>query len=1031
MDTIQVAPPPGVILDRPDKKKRDNLPPGVTLDERPVKDVFAGSMASGQQTIRKKVTQEPQKSGLQDIVRGAGQNITAIPEAALAAGSGLGSFIGGWVAMAGKSLFDIWKSGGRDVSFVENKKIKDWVQSVGGYQPKTPGGQALSRVAALPFEGALTATRLGVNKLTSDPEEREALMFAVEGALIVALPKMTGKAKSIIKNAIKNGKDIAITDTFKIINESIEVPKEIKTDIAKQIRTIETSKKKPSVVPGKEIPGQRALRMQKELLERKKQVENPPPEGVVIDSEKGVIEPGEVKGGGLPYGAELPTKVGNIRIDKLNSSYDIKKTLVDVADMVASKRELTGKSKPVPWKQVEADAARIGMTVESLRKARNNKAYNAAELEALRKMEGASIADLYAKQKQYMENPSDMGLVEMNAAMERALMITESYSGAASTAGRALNILKKSYEPGEIRFKAMERALQELGGREKNQRIVEMMQQLDWDNHIEVINFIRNIQKAKTTDKIFEVWVNGLLSGPQTHVVNTVSNGIMLADKLFMTEVAGIFEAPKALLGKKRNVYLGEAPAGLFGAIRGLPEGVRKGLYAWNNEMTMEGVSKLEMRVPQAIKGKTGKAVRIPGRGLIAMDELFKSMLYSADVHSMAYKIATRAGLKGKARATEMARLISNPTEIMMKRATGEMLRATFQSELGKTGKAVQAFRSSIPGIRYIVPFLKVSINIPKEGLKRTPLNIPRIIWLASKGKLQGEALATEVARAGVGSLTALSIYQLATEGKIIGSAPADPAERDAFYSEGKQPYSIKVGNKYLSYGRLEPVSTIFGIAADAYQVFNQSTDKEKDKIASQLIKSVTENLTNKTFMRGVTTAMNAISEPERYGQYFLESLAGTVVPTGVAQVAKAVDPTLRETETVIDHIKSRIPGQSQKLPPRVDRWGKEIKREGGFAANLISPVWVSTDVSSAVDDELRRLNVFPGRVSKEKAGGGKIEPEPYSKMLKEIGPKVYNTLDTFIKSDVYKDLSDELKKKQVESIISAMRRIGRLPYRY
>ena len=1043
--------------------------------------------------------EEKKRPTTRESVVGAGKHMASIPvtlgETVLATGSGLGSMVTGWAAQAGKSLFDIWKSGGKDVSFVENRKIRDWIQEVGGYQPRTPGGQALSRAVALPFEGAMKVAELGVHELTDDEEAREALMLVVEGALILTLPKMTSKAKAGFKRALRGGKAMASKDVFKIINESKEVPKEVKADIHRQIQDIKKTPARPPT--GKEVPGQRQIRMQKEIQARIKAseptpeiplqaIEKPveartvPAKGLGKGIEKtvrkegdlsavseadiaafkkaggeveigrpparteaertirkqemlaeGQIKPGEVKGGGLAYGMDLPTKVGNVRIDKLKSSYDIKKTLVDVADMVASKREMSGKSKSVPWEQVEADAARIGMTVESLRKARGNKAYNAAELEALRRMEGASIKDLHNKQKAYSENPSDLGLVEMNAAMERALMITESYSGAASTAGRALNILRKGFEPGEIRFKAMEQALKDLGGREKNQHIVEMMQKLDWDNHMQVLNFIRNIRKAKVSDKIFEVWVNGLLSGPQTHIVNTVSNGIMLADKLVMTVVAGLLEAPKALTGKKRNVYLGEAPAGLFGVIRGLPEGVRKGLYAWTNEMTMEGVSKLEMRTPQAIKGKKGKAVRVPGRALVAFDELFKSMIYSADIHSMAYKSATRQGLKGKAKATEVARLISNPTESMMKRATGEMLRATFQNELGKTGKAIQTARSSIPGLRYIIPFLKVSINIPKAGLKRTPLNIPRIIWLASKGKLQGEALSIEIARAGVGSLTAMAIYDAASKGQITGAAPTETPERDAFYAEGKQPYSVKVGDKYYSYGRLEPVSTIFGVAADAFHVFDKSTEEEKEQIASKLIKSITENLTNKTFMQGLTTAMNAISDPERSGQYFLESLAGTAVPTGVAQVAKAIDPTLRETETIVDHIKSRIPGVSKKLPPKVDRRGKEVKREGGVAANILSPVWVSTEVSDKVDKELRRLKVFPGRMSKETATGDKIPPTPYAKMLKDVGPKVFKALDNLISSKGYKNFSDEQKQKLVKDVISRIKSYGRIPYKY
>ena len=1164
MANLQISPPPGFIVINEPERKKDNPPPGfVLVDKKPIgiQDPTVPLPPAGWKPQEQPQRQPQQAQPEQSFGSRLSQNVWAIPEAGMAAVSGVGSIAIGLVAQAGKTLFDVWKTGGKEMPFAENKKIKEWVQSVGGYQPKTPGGQALIRVASLPFEGLLTAARLGVNKLTDDIDAQEGLMLAIEGAMLLALPKLSGKAKAIVKRTVRGRKSMPVKDVIEIINQSKEVPIKIKAELHKHVRRIEDAKRQPpkvkrgetevyyvkdfagkdvevirnptprmveavekefqretrgkkayegenairefttrgnryiwradqaihdnvlkgleegaykplpikdvmgtpTRVKGKEIPGQRELRIQKELKKRgigvRKEGDIRPVSEAGISAfqkaggevevgrapartaaerqavmerlSKEGMEPGAIKGGGLPYGAELPTRVGNIRIDKLRSSYDIKKTLVEIADVITSKQALAGKRK-VPWKEVEADAARIGMTVESLKKARKNKAYNAAELEALRTMEGAAIRDLFNKQQEYAKNPSDFGLVELNASMERALMITESYSGAATTAGRALNILRKEFKPGELKFKAMEKALRDLGGREKNQRLVEMMQKLDWNNNLEVINFIRNMQKAKLSDKVFEVWVNGLLSGPQTHVVNTVSNAIMLADKVAMTGVAALIEAPKALVGKQRSVYLGEVPAQIFGILRGLPEGVRKGLYAWKNEITMGGVSKLEMRIPQAIKGKKGKVVRIPGRGLIAFDELFKSMLYSADIHSMAYKIATRAKLKGKAKATEVARLITNPSKVMMDRATGEMLRGTFQQELGKTGKAIQTFRTSIPGVRYIIPFLRVSINIPKAGLKRTPLNIPRIIWLASKGKLTGEALSIEIARAGVGSLTAMVIYDMATKGQITGAAPTEIAERDAFYAEGKQPYSIKVGDKYYSYGRLEPVSTVFGIAADAYQVFDRTKKDEKNKIASSLIKAVTENLTNKTFMRGVSTAMNAVSDPERSGQYFIESLAGTAVPTGVAQVAKAVDPTLRETQTIIEHIKSRIPGISKQLPPKVDRRGKEVVREGGFAANLLSPVWVSTDVTDDIDRELRRLEIFPGRMGKQTVRKGeKIPPMPYARMLKEAGPRVFTALGNLLRSEGYPNLSDTQKKKLITGIISTIKGTSRFQYRY
>ena len=43
----------------------------------------------------------------------------------------------------------------------------------------------------------------------------------------------------------------------------------------------------------------------------------------------------------------------------------------------------------------------------------------------------------------------------------------------------------------------------------------------------------------------------------------------------------------------------------------------------------------------------------------------------------------------------------------------------------------------------------------------------------------------------------------LALNDKTTWGVPTNPKDREAFYAAGMQPYSIKVGDKWLSYSRL------------------------------------------------------------------------------------------------------------------------------------------------------------------------------------------------------------------------------------
>ena len=93
--------------------------------------------------------------------------------------------------------------------------------------------------------------------------------------------------------------------------------------------------------------------------------------------------------------------------------------------------------------------------------------------------------------------------------------------------------------------------------------------------------------------------------------------------------------------------------------------------------------------------------------------------------------------------------------------------------------------------------------------------------------------------------------------------------------------------------------------------------------------------------------------------------------------------------------------------------------------------------MSDAVDKELKRLGVFPGRASKATASldpfaeKGELPPEQYVKMLKDVGPKVFKALENTISSPGYKNMPDRLKRKRLENLISSIRKSAAAKYRY
>jgi len=220
----------------------------------------------------------------------------------------------------------------------------------------------------------------------------------------------------------------------------------------------------------------------------------------------------------------------------------------------------------------------------------------------------------------------------------------------------------------------------------------------------------------------------------------------------------------------------------------------------------------------------------------------------------------------------------------------------------------------------------------------------------------------------------------------------------------------------------------LFGLSSDATEIAKKvRSDDEKDfeQVPVMVMAAISQNLTNKTFMRGITEAVQAIAEPERYGKKWWLSMSGTVVPTGVSQLARTQDPILRDAQTALDRIKSRIPGMSQDLPARRDIFGKEIRLEGGVGPDLLSPIYSSTEKNDPVANEIVRLKV---RVSppQRSIAGKKMPGDLYSEYSRISGQIAHQQLSKVISSEMWKNIPAGEKERFIKDTFSQARQIAR-----
>jgi hypothetical protein len=746
--------------------------------------------------------------------------------------------------------------------------------------------------------------------------------------------------------------------------------------------------------------------------------------------EQGASLLGEPRGGSMLPTMELPKRVGPINLERLDIGESAQKLVADMEDMLHQSRVKSGRQK-VSWSESEeisnsmGGAYEIGQVLgktaeEVIADTKKSTKYLAEKIEAQRTLFKTAALEAQQKAKACMENPTPEGEAAAQMAYNRWALVQYETGQASGEISRALNIHKKLARSKDfILTKNYARVLKELGHDKLTPEAMELLATFSESDPLPAMKFLAQAKKATTKDKLFEVWINSLLSNPSTHLVNLSSNILFEASSpMERLAGAGVEFVKHPIKTSAREIYFGEAAHSIVGAFHGIREGLNRYAYAMKHGQTKSGISKFEAP-RQAIKGTTGEIVRIPTKELMASDDMMKAVIYSDDIYAMAYRQATKEGLRGDLRKAKMAELIANPTESMKETATKTALTRTFQSELGKLGKDFMRARSRNALLEFIFPFVRTPANIVKEGVRRTPLGLAE----ALKPELTKAERSMIIGRGIISYSMAALVAKGILEGVITGSAPDTKAERDRLYNTGWRPYSFKIGDTYYSYGRIEPFATYVGVMADASTIFDKMEKGEWSKLAAKIGTAFRQNITNKTFLTGMTDVINATTDPGRYGEMVVRRWLTSLVPASGAlgATAKAIDPEIKDARKVIDWYRSRLPFLSRQVTAKTNVMGEVQKTGGSALERLVSPVAKSREVNDPVYTELDRLKINLS-AQQPVINGKKLSAEDAQKLMTEAGPEIKKAVLALIISPIYKTQTDENKRKMVLSQIGKTR---------
>jgi hypothetical protein len=604
--------------------------------------------------------------------------------------------------------------------------------------------------------------------------------------------------------------------------------------------------------------------------------------------------------------------------------------------------------------------------------------------------------------------------------MSQHRAIQAQVSGMTAEAGRALQSFRVVAASSREQERLIKEALETTGGEAVSRDMAAMLSELD--DPAQIGRFVKDANKATTKDQLYEAWINGLLSSPTTHMVNILSNTIVAALTVGERKIA-------SAIGP--NIPPGETSAQLKGLVDGARDGFR---LAWNVLKTGEPtdpLQKVEAEKFRAITSENlniagpagrfadfmGEAIRVPGRLLTAGDEYFKSVGYRMELYAQAYRQAFNEGLRDEAAAKRVVEIIENPPENIKQSAIDASRYQTFTNQLGKTGKAVEQVRNNIPYARVVMPFVRTPVNIMSYTFERTPLAPLSSAFreeIAAGGARRDLAMGKLIS----GSMLMAVSADLVLSGSITGAGPTDPKMRNIMRATGWQPYSIKIGDKYYAYNRLDPVGALLGLSADVTEIIGQTTEAEASQLATAAALSVAQNMASKTYMSGVTDFFDAFfgasTDPEAKNyklDRYLQRMASSAVPSFVANIERNLSPEMSATYGYIDRIKSRLPGYSDDLPPRRNIFGEPIVLEGGIGPDIMSPIYTSTAKDDPIADEMVRQQVAVG-MPRRVIENVELDAQQYDRYILlysgiEAQVSLRDQLRTTMNSQSYKNASD------------------------
>jgi hypothetical protein len=229
--------------------------------------------------------------------------------------------------------------------------------------------------------------------------------------------------------------------------------------------------------------------------------------------------------------------------------------------------------------------------------------------------------------------------------------------------------------------------------------------------------------------------------------------------------------------------------------------------------------------------------------------------------------------------------------------------------------------------------------------------------------------------------------------------APYTERGRREFEYRTAPAMSVRLGDSYYSYGRLEPLGTTLGLMVDGLNLMR--SPKPDEERAGRVFKSVLAQVHEKTFLRGISDLLNAAESPKNFGTRYLSNFASSWVPNLIRQPLRATQTYIQEMKGLPKDeqqgflgaqwdqlVANWWPVQNSEFSPKVDLWGRDVKRAPAWNSTLgkiLMGTLVPIEVRAIPQDKAQQLDLLLLRYNqRDPKGWWPTIPSPYYREGKE-----------------------------------------------